>query len=90
MALIGKANKIWIKSFKGLLKLKKVDYLRINSKLSPVMSILVKLTWSTITYINSIKTILPVLKLLGQTEFRLRPFFFEIVSIFGGNNIKEG
>lgn len=43
-----------------------------------------------ITSANNTKTILPSLEPLDQTKFYLRPFFFEIKSIFSGNNTKRG
>lgn len=54
------------------------------------MSIAVGPTWSIITSVNSVRTILLPLELLEQIESCLQLHFFEIESTSAGNNINEG
>ena len=56
---------------------------------SPLISILIGLIWSVVTYVNSAKIILPPIRLPGQIKFRLQLFFFGIKSISIGNNTKK-
>lgn len=70
-------------------KSQKKDYLEINSRLNPLMSIILSPIQSVIIFINNVKTIVPLLRLLGQIEFYLQFFFFEIESLFIANNISK-
>ena len=63
--------------------------MKINSKSGPLMSIMVNLTWSIITLINSTKTIFLLLKPSDKRKFCLLPFFFEIKLISVGSSEKK-
>lgn len=55
----------------------------------PLTFIVIGFTWCVITFVNSAKTILPLLELLGLIKFRLQLFFFRIISTSTSNNIKR-
>lgn len=90
LALTITANKTWTRSSKRFFKSQKTDHhLGISSKLSPLTSIIVGLTWNVITFINNVKNILPSLESLDQTKFRLQLFFFRIRLTSAGNSTKR-
>ena len=91
LILIVIVNETLIESFRHSSKPpQKVDLdLKTSSRPRPRRSTMVSLTWNVTTYASNVKIILPPMKLLDQTKFRLQPFSFEIGSISIGNNINK-
>ena len=77
LTLIAIANKTLIELFRRSFRpSQRVDPdLKRSSRPKPRTSTVVGPTWSATTLASNVKTILPLAKPPGQTEFRLQPFF---------------
>ncbi len=86
LALIAIANRTWIKSSRRFSMLQK-ENLEINLRPRPQTLTAVGHIWNTTTFARNVKTILPPAGPPGQTEFHLRPLFYETKSTFTGSSI---
>lgn len=63
--------------------------LGISVRLNLPISIIEQLTWSVITSVSNVKTILPLLESPGQNKFRLYFLFFRIKSTSTNSNTSK-
>ncbi len=91
MILLDIPKKTCNKLFKWFFRLKyqKKKSQKSLSRPGPLTAIVIGLTWSVITSVNSAKTILLLLELLSLTKFHLQLLFFGIISTSADSNTKR-